>query len=112
VGFNTVVLIRNDGLHDIESDPAAFVAGINKKLYDGGDFGVGSHCNPAQVIRTGHADEFRVLILNGNLLTEADDHKLLERCKTDQHFKEMFKKRLVDAQEVIQDALKRINGRK
>lgn len=70
MGFNTTVLILNDAWDQIKKHPEEFVAGIDKMMRRGGTFGVGNHCNPVQVLRSEHADHFRLYASHGNQITE------------------------------------------
>jgi hypothetical protein len=72
MGFNTTVLILNDGLYDIERHPEQFVKGIVHKARwrEGGGIAVGSHCNAVTVMRTEHADVFRLYATHGNSIVD------------------------------------------
>lgn len=78
MGFNTVVLVLNDAVHEISKDPA-----FGKKLaeaihaqpgrdagharYQGTeDVSAGSHCSAATVISSRHADDMQVVAIGGN----------------------------------------------
>jgi len=70
MGFITTVKILNDGFDQIEKNPEAFVAGIRENMNDGGEFGVGNHCNNVEVMKAGHADEFRLFAVYQNSIIE------------------------------------------
>lgn len=70
MGYNTTVHILNDAWDQIKKNPEQFVAGIDENMHRGGTFGVGNHCNPVKVVRTGHADEFRLFAAHRNQITE------------------------------------------
>jgi len=67
MGFNTAILIINDGLGDIERNPQQFVNGITEHLHRGGSFAVGSHCNPVEVVPSEHADFTQLISVGGNM---------------------------------------------
>lgn len=71
MGFNTTVVVLNDGLAEIESDPD-----FGKRLADAirsihmmpgrVDVRAGCHVNAASVIETHHADETTLVAVGGN----------------------------------------------
>lgn len=69
MGFNTAVLVLNDGLDQLQKYPDEFVSGILENLDKGGDFGVGSHGNPAAVLASEHADHVQLIAVGGNQIT-------------------------------------------
>lgn len=90
MGFNTTVLILNDGLTEIQADPKAFVEGICSKLHDGGDVRVGNFCNPVYVMPTAHADMFRLYTSHGNSLVELSHYQpRTRRLLGDKHSREV-----------------------
>jgi hypothetical protein len=70
VGFNTTVLILNDGLDHIEKHPDEFYQGLCEKMHDGGDVSLGGFVNPVHVMPTAHADVFRLYATHGNAILE------------------------------------------
>lgn len=70
MGYNTTVLILNDGLDQIEKHPEEFVAGIVEKMHGGGTVGVGCHANPVEVMPTQHADVYRLYSTHANMILE------------------------------------------
>lgn len=70
MGFNTTVLILNDGFDQLQKHSDEFVQQINRLMHDGGSGGVGCHANPIQVMRTDHADVFRLYGSWRNLMVE------------------------------------------
>jgi hypothetical protein len=70
VGFNTTVLILNDGLDHIKKHPEEFYQGLIEKMYDGGDVGLGGFVNPVTVMPTQHADIFRLYCTHANSILE------------------------------------------
>lgn len=96
MGYNTQILILNDGLSAIENNPEEFTSGIIQAIKmgyprDGRDefsVGVGNHANCVSVIPTAHADITRVLVSNGNWMWEIPGkyglaQKTMERAKTE-----------------------------
>lgn len=73
MGNQTVVMILNDAFHIIEECPDEFVKGLKHHMHEGGSFPVGNHCNPATVMRTGHADEFRLYATFQNSIIDLGD---------------------------------------
>jgi hypothetical protein len=70
MGFNTTLLILNDSLGAIKSNPEQFVTGILHHLDGGGDISVGGHVNAAHVMPTQHADVHRLYFTHRNSITE------------------------------------------
>lgn len=70
MGFNTTLFVLNDGFDQIEKNPDEFVEKISREMHDGGGFGVGNHGNCTQVMRTQHADIFRLYGTHQNLMLE------------------------------------------
>ena len=82
MGFNTTVLILNDGWDQIMKHPEEFVEKMNP-LVSGGlyrspgyrddtfgvTFGVGNHCNNVQVATNEHADVHSLILSGGNYMT-------------------------------------------
>lgn len=80
MGFNTTILILNDGWDQIVAHPDEFIekvgavvsSGIHRRVpgFEGDDFGVsigiGNHCNNVQVMCNDHADITNVLLVGGN----------------------------------------------
>lgn len=82
MGYMTTITILNDAWHVIEKNPEQFVGkisdgmhGINS-LYDRKNsvhsYGIGNHCNPMQVAKSHHADDFRFYVTYGNAMVEYD----------------------------------------
>lgn len=75
MGFNTVVLILNDAMHNLKTDP-----NVGEKLYnamgesqhpankDGVEFSIGNHCNGGMVLPSRHADEVQIVAVGGNYM--------------------------------------------
>jgi len=75
MGFNSVVVILNDGLHDIEQNPLQFTQGVVNAIRSAGgnlrenqrvDIPVGSHGNAASLVHMAHADDHRAYLVGGN----------------------------------------------
>lgn len=84
MGFNTTVMILNDGFDQIERNPEEFVKQIAHTMNRGGTVGVGNHGNCVQVMRTEHADVPRLYASKGNFMVELspyskDTIELMER---------------------------------
>jgi hypothetical protein len=69
VGYNTAVMILNDGFGELERHPADFVRGIFNRLGSGGTFGVGGHGNVVTVHSSIHADALQLIAVGGNHTT-------------------------------------------
>lgn len=74
MGYNTAVLVLNDGLDLLKSDPEA-----GRKIHDGilmssrdrsraTDVSLGNHCNPIAVLPSHHADEVQIIAVGGNCI--------------------------------------------
>lgn len=70
MGWNTAVLILNDGFDQLEKHPEQLVAAIRERMMDGGDGRVGCHLNAVQVMPTQHADVFRLYSSQGNAMVD------------------------------------------
>jgi len=70
MGFNTVVLIRNDGWAHLQENAQEAIDGMYAKMREGGEVAVGTFCNPITVMPTSHADVFRLFANTGNTLFE------------------------------------------
>jgi hypothetical protein len=73
VGYNTGILVLNDGWGEIERNPEQFVDRILKHMQTGGTFGVGHHGNPVQVLPSRHASVVQLIAMGGNYATVLDD---------------------------------------
>ena len=72
MGFNTAVLVLNDALNEIKSDPA-FGANLTRAIIMGKrDPGVSArsknviYASAAEVISTGHSSQYQVCVFGGN----------------------------------------------
>ena len=73
MGFNTALMICNDGMDELRRDPLAaeklhqgiLLAGRQR---DGWGFSVsiGNHCNPVSILPSEHADYAQLVIVGGN----------------------------------------------
>lgn len=79
MGYNTIVLVRNDALSNIKRDPERFVSGLDEAI--GGrarwregaqSVGAGGHANVAEVCPPHHADDPRFYASTGNTILECD----------------------------------------
>lgn len=70
MGFNTVVVIRNDGLAEIGTHAEEFVTEVQDRLTAGGEIAVGSHANVATVHPADHADAVVLIAVGGNYSTK------------------------------------------
>ena len=80
MGYNSTILILNDGLDDIERDLPAWWESVKRKIlsmdteqrghadghYGLGDVGAGCHANCSTVLACHHADEVVVMAVGGN----------------------------------------------
>lgn len=72
MGFNTTVVILNDGLHEIEKNPEEFSRNLVRAILASygrkGAVSVpcGHHCNVAAVIEQHHADNAHLIAVGGN----------------------------------------------
>ena len=70
MGFNTAVLIVNDGLGQIQRHPRDFVRGICERTGCGGSFGVEDHAGIVTVTASAHADAAQLIAVGGNYSTK------------------------------------------
>ena len=70
MGFNTAVVIRNDGLTEISTHAEEFVNAIQDRLARGGEVAVGTRANVATVHAADHADAVALLAVGGNYSTK------------------------------------------
>lgn len=77
MGYNTPVLILNDAMEGLKTDP-----NVGKKLYDaigetqlreyrqnGRSFSIGNHANGGLAFESRHADEAQIIAVGGNCMT-------------------------------------------
>ena len=73
MGNNSVLLICNDAIHEIENDAEGWWRKAWQKLCTIGrvpmSFGHGNHVNGFQAVWNRHADEIGVIIVGGNYAT-------------------------------------------
>lgn len=68
MGFNTAVMICNDGLSEIQACPKEFVDKVAASIHDGGRVhGLGF---TAQVLPSDHADATQLIAVGGNHATK------------------------------------------
>lgn len=66
MGFNTTVLILNDGMDNILTDKD-FPVKLHRQILKGeGDFSIGNHCNAGCVVDCHHADYTSLIAVGGN----------------------------------------------
>lgn len=110
MGMNTTILIRNDGLGELERHPDDFVRALNGMIqsFQEGDISVGQHANPVQVMRTQHADVFRLYATHGNSIVELSKwSEATKELASGTDYERKFLKRLLDdAQEHITELRK------
>ncbi len=70
MGFNTAVVIRNDGLAEISTHAEEFVTAVQDRVTTGGEIAVGSHANAATVHPADHADAVVLIAVGGNYSTK------------------------------------------
>lgn len=71
MGFNTTVLVLNDGLDQIAKDKAfgeRLANAISSRFIKGGPVtvSVGCHANPVTVLESHHADQMKPILVGGN----------------------------------------------
>ena len=73
MGFNTTVVVHNDALSSIETDPD-FGMKLSRAISNLGmrgdrmeDVSAGCHCNACEVIETHHADTAIAVVVGGNM---------------------------------------------
>jgi len=72
MGWNTVVVVMNDAIHDIENDPAfgrRLAQAIREQMgrrHTPIDVPAGGHCNAATVICQDHADAVQLVEVHRN----------------------------------------------
>jgi hypothetical protein len=74
MGYNSVVLLRNDCWHEIERNPEEFVRQLSPHVGGGlgiHDIAVGSSGNAATFVYNQHADVTGVIVVGGNYATVA-----------------------------------------
>lgn len=77
MGYNTTVLILNDGASYLKEHPVEFANGVYREMMRGvgADVAVGPHLNCVHVMPTAHADEFRLYATHGNMITDLGAYK-------------------------------------
>lgn len=77
MGFNTTVVVLNDGLHYIEENPEQFVKNLLQAInevwssHEMAYVPCGNHSNVATVVETHHADNTAIIAVGGNCATIA-----------------------------------------
>lgn len=72
MGFNTTIVILNDGLHVIEKHPEEFIKNLLQAMNEqwssneAVNVPCANHCNVAQVIEQHHADGTHLILTGGN----------------------------------------------
>ena len=69
MGFNSSIMIMNDGLDQIEKNPEQFAEQVKKLICEGDpgqQVGVGNHANCLELISCHHADMTSVSAVGGN----------------------------------------------
>lgn len=70
MGFNTAVVIRNDGLPEIGTHADEFVAAVQARVVTGGEIAVGTHANVATIHAADRADAVVLIAVGGNYSTK------------------------------------------
>jgi hypothetical protein len=86
MGMNTVIMFRNDAYGEFEKNPEQTVKNILKAMNgrSDGHYGVGSHANAMEVMKSKHSDTDVVYVHSGNTLVEMnayseDTEKLMKK---------------------------------
>lgn len=114
MGYNTAILIINDNLSEIEKHPKQFVDNLVKQINNNEEdyISVGNCCNPVQVMKTEHADMFRLYCSNGNNMIELSPYnsKLIKKCKQTSWIKKIILNDIKQAQNQLKDLKKLLNN--
>lgn len=85
MGYNTTILLMNDGLDQLESDPDAgkkIQHAVLRQFHEWSNinsFGIGNHVNMGQVISCQHADTQQVCMVSRNLGKDIANHPTPDR---------------------------------
>ena len=81
MGFNTALLILNDGLGDLENNPKEFVEKLVMAIQEGKDknIAVGWHCNVVKVMATAHADYSRLYFSYANAMIDLNAYQNFDK---------------------------------
>lgn len=97
MGFNTIMMFRNDAYGDFEINPNEtmenILKGMNNVPSEKHHYGVGSHANPMVVMKPRHMDDTMIYVHCGNTLVEMSTHNKETEDLMDNHpefFKEML----------------------
>lgn len=74
MGYMTTVCILNDGFDQIRENAQQVVDDIISASYRGGTVRAGNFANPIEVMRTEHADAFRLFCTWQNSLVELSEY--------------------------------------
>lgn len=101
MGYNTTILILNDHIHDIRNDPKQFVEYLYHTINSSKDV----HFNGVQIMKTDHADNFRLYTSQHNGLIELSEwnYDLIKLCKSNPTYKEMVLNRIKMAKRNIRE---------
>lgn len=110
MGYNTAILILNDGLDQLEKHPEQFVKNLSRQINKGTEdsISVGNHCNPVQVMKTEHADIFRLYASQCNSMVELSqfNNELIKDCEA----REYYKNHVLNLIEQAEDELRQLKG--
>lgn len=70
MGYNTIVMLRNDAWAQIRDNADQVIEGIGHAMHGNGSVGAGNHTNAVEVMKTRHADDQMLYIHTGNSLFE------------------------------------------
>ena len=72
MGYNTVIMFRNDAYSDFKNNPKETMENILAAMDDKDNhhYGVGSHANPMEVMKPRHMSDTTIYVHAGNTLSE------------------------------------------
>lgn len=112
MGYNTAILILNDHLHVLESHPEQFVEKLSRQIskQEEDSISVGNVANPVQVMKTEHADVFRLYSSYGNSMTDLSpyNYKLIDECKNNPFIKMIILGQIKQAKKQLKDLEKEL----
>ena len=83
MGYNTVIMLLNDGMDQLEKHPKQFVEKLMKTYprTETEDFGVGNHCNNVTVVKSQHMDVPQLTLTYENWITPLNPRYVEELAK-------------------------------
>lgn len=114
MGYNTTLMILNDGFGELEKHPEQFVKKVRDVMDFGGTIGVGNHGNVVEVMKTEHADVPRLYFTHQNSIIELSPYNkdTMELATSDREYlRDWIKNSIAKARHMLLHLEKEIDKR-